>query len=538
MHTEIGSCGRRPADVSVLLPVRDAMPELSRCLKSLGRQTLAPERMEVIVMDDASTDGTAEEADAFAAGARCPVVVVRREAPAPTPGIAGNQALDRATGRYVLFVGSTDQLADEALERMLAAADRDSGDVVVGKVAGAGLRGFEKQAFKAKPGEEGPRAQALRHLGVTKLFRRELLTRHEIRFDASLCSGEDIVFVAQAVSSAAQVSFVSDYVCCRLGQPRALEDGVVPRASDCAERSLPFFRAAAAVTKRAGTPAEADRMLSVLIGHHIEEMLAVVDAAASFCERQCAVLEMQRMRQAYWSNGVGRRVGLYPGLCSFAADRGLFDEVSYLAVNRRFSHRARTVVEGSRVYRAFPFFRAHRGPGNPLPDHVFDATDRLRARAELLQAVLSGPKKAVLSGFGYVGSLDSSKCTVTLHLRRRGGEGAVVLPVDTTPTPFLTHERGDGAHDYDDAGWRTVLDFEQTDWSRKKPGPWDFWVVVAADGMAKEARLKAPTGAGKALDNGLFTGNGSTRVRIYRTPGGYLACEISTDTDPHDGEPR
>ncbi|MFJ9173236.1 glycosyltransferase family 2 protein [Streptomyces sp. NPDC102360] len=531
MRTETVSGGPRPADVSVLLPVRDGMPELGRCLKSLSRQTLAPERMEVIVVDDASTDCSAEEADTFAAGAGCPVVVVRRESPASAPGVVRNQALARATGRYVLFVRSADHLGEEALERMLAAADRDSSDIVVGKVAGGGLRGFEKQAFKAKPGEEGARAQALRHLGVMKLFRRDMLSRHKIRFDASMCGGDDIVFVTQAVAVAAQVSFVPDYVCYRVGQSGEPEDGTVPQASCCAERSVPFFRAASAVAKRSRDSVEADRMLSVLIGHHIDEMLAVVDSDASYRERQCAVLEMQRMRQEHWSNGVGKRVGLYPGLCSFAADRGLFDEVSYLAVNRRFSHRARTVVEGSRVYRAFPFFRAHRGPGNPLPDHVFDATDRLRARAELLQAVLSGPTRLVLTGFGYVGSLDSSKCTVTLHLRRRGGAGATVLPVTSSPTPFLTHERGDGVHDYDAAGWRTVLDFDQVDWSRKRHGPWDFWVIVSSAGTAKEARLKAPANAGKALDSGLFTGDGSTRVRVYRTPGGYLSCELSADPD-------
>ncbi|MCX5535283.1 glycosyltransferase family 2 protein [Streptomyces sp. NBC_00006] len=527
MRTETVSGGPRPADVSVLLAVRNGMPELGTCLKSLGRQTLASERMEVIVVDDASTDTSAGEAEAFASGAGCPVRVVRRETAAAVPGLVRNQALAQATGRYVLFLGSADRLGDEALERLLATADRDDSDVVVGKVAGGGLRGFEKQAFKAKPGEEGARAQALRHLGVMKLFRRELLSRNDIRFDASLCGGDDVVFVTQAVAAADRVSFVSDYVCCRIGQAREPEDGVVPYACDCAERSLPFFRAAAAVAKRARSQVETERMLSVLLAHHIDEMLSVVDSDASYNERQSAVLEMQRMRRAYWTNGVGRRVGLYPGLCSFAAARGLFDEVCYLAVNRRFSHRARTVVEGNRVYRAFPFFRAHRGPGNLLPDHVFECTDRLRARGELLQAVLSGPTKVVLSGFGYVGSLDSSKCTVTLHLRRRGGGGALVLPVEPSPTPFLTRERGDGVHDYDDAGWRAEVDFDRVDWSRKKHGPWDFWVIVSSAGMAKEARLKAPASVGRALDNGLFTGNDSTRVRVYRTPGGYLACEIS-----------
>ena len=51
--------------VSVLLPVRDAGPYLEACLESLERQTLTD--LEVVAVDDGSSDGSAERLDSWAA---------------------------------------------------------------------------------------------------------------------------------------------------------------------------------------------------------------------------------------------------------------------------------------------------------------------------------------------------------------------------------------------------------------------------------------------------------------------------------------
>ena len=50
--------------VSVLLPVRDALPTLADCLRSLSAQTL--EDHEVVAVDDGSRDGSAERLEAHA----------------------------------------------------------------------------------------------------------------------------------------------------------------------------------------------------------------------------------------------------------------------------------------------------------------------------------------------------------------------------------------------------------------------------------------------------------------------------------------
>lgn len=45
-------------DVSVIIGAYEAMPYLVECLASVEAQTIDPERIEVIAVDDGSTDGT------------------------------------------------------------------------------------------------------------------------------------------------------------------------------------------------------------------------------------------------------------------------------------------------------------------------------------------------------------------------------------------------------------------------------------------------------------------------------------------------
>jgi mycofactocin system glycosyltransferase len=93
-----------PADVTVVIPVKDRHGELTRCLGGLitARSAAADEApLEVIVVDDCSADSAGVEAVAAAVGAR----VIRRPVNGG-PGAARNTGLAAATTQLVAFLDS------------------------------------------------------------------------------------------------------------------------------------------------------------------------------------------------------------------------------------------------------------------------------------------------------------------------------------------------------------------------------------------------------------------------------------------------
>lgn len=101
--------------VSVVIPTYNRRELVLRALESVFRQTYRP--MEVIVVDDGSTDGTFE---ALAQASHPVKVEVLRLPTNQGPGAARNAGILRATGKYVTFLDSDDVWFANKLERMIA----------------------------------------------------------------------------------------------------------------------------------------------------------------------------------------------------------------------------------------------------------------------------------------------------------------------------------------------------------------------------------------------------------------------------------
>lgn len=110
-------------DVSVVIGAYEAMPYLIRCLESVEAQTLPAGRMEIIAVDDGSTDGTGKYLEEFAARTAIPMRVIRQENSGGPSG-PRNVGLGLARGRYVFFLDADDYFGEEALERMVSMGDR------------------------------------------------------------------------------------------------------------------------------------------------------------------------------------------------------------------------------------------------------------------------------------------------------------------------------------------------------------------------------------------------------------------------------
>jgi glycosyltransferase involved in cell wall biosynthesis len=201
---------RTPA-VTVVTAVYNTMPYLKRCLRSLVNQTIGVDRLEIIAVDDGSTDGGGEWLDRFAE--KHPgLIKVIHQANSGGPAVPSNRGLDAATGRYVFFLGSDDYLGKDALRRLVDTADGLDSDVVLGRMVGVNGRYAHQAIFESDQDDidlfDSPLPY---HLSNTKLFRREMLEKHHIRYPEDLPVGSDQPFTFEACLRARRISVRSGY---------------------------------------------------------------------------------------------------------------------------------------------------------------------------------------------------------------------------------------------------------------------------------------------------------------------------------------
>jgi GT2 family glycosyltransferase len=106
--------------VSVVIPTWNGRAMLDVALESLERQRLAP--LEVIVVDNGSTDGTAEHLRE-----RWPAVDVVALAENAGFAAAVNRGIERARGEYVALINNDIELHPDCLRELAAGLDRDLG---------------------------------------------------------------------------------------------------------------------------------------------------------------------------------------------------------------------------------------------------------------------------------------------------------------------------------------------------------------------------------------------------------------------------
>lgn len=116
--------------VSVIVPVYNVEKYLDRCLSSIIAQTY--QHLEIILIDDGSTDRSADICDNFATkDNRISVVHKKNEG----PSIARNLGTKMARGEYILYVDSDDKLPLNAIETLIAKLkDYPQSEIIIGEI--------------------------------------------------------------------------------------------------------------------------------------------------------------------------------------------------------------------------------------------------------------------------------------------------------------------------------------------------------------------------------------------------------------------
>jgi CDP-glycerol glycerophosphotransferase len=370
-------------EVSVVVPAHEVEEYLGPCLRSIAEQSLRD--LEIVVVDDGSTDGTLEVAERFAereARAR----IVRQ--PNQGLGRARNTGLAASAGELIMFVDSDDLLLPDALTRLRSALRRSGSDFATGMVLRSSERStwpapFLRKAFL----RNRSRTHVSRfpwlvsdRVAWNKLWHREFLERHDLRFAEGMFH-EDIPMVVPAHYLARAVDVVREPVylwrerpgsiTTRRTDPRLLRDrlkavGMVCRFLD-ATQPPPLRRI------------YHESVLAEDLRYHLDVLDRVDDAyRAEFLDGANALLDG-------FAPDVESRLPAIQRLKWHLVRRRLLPEL--LEVIRfqetEFKSRPR-VIKGGIVYGAYPFFD---DPALGIPRSVYRLDPhRRRLRSALVLA--------------------------------------------------------------------------------------------------------------------------------------------------------
>lgn len=175
--------------ISIITPVYNPGDYFPACLASFEAQTVFSQ-IEVVLVDDGSTDGSGARCDEFVAAHPNAHVIHQ---PNQGLGAARNAGIDAASGEWILLVDSDDAIAPDACERLYAAGSTSGADLVRGDF-------IHRSSFQGSVVElaaQGP-VELCRYLRCTLgegtyslspclyLYRRRFLQDNGIRFAAGV----------------------------------------------------------------------------------------------------------------------------------------------------------------------------------------------------------------------------------------------------------------------------------------------------------------------------------------------------------------
>ncbi|MBK3559259.1 glycosyltransferase, partial [Streptomyces sp. MBT56] len=474
----------KPPLLSVVVPVHNVEEYLEDCLRSVAEQTL--DAIEVVMVDDGSTDASGRIAAEFAARDER-FRLVRQ----PNAGLsaARNTGVRHTTPTvpYLAFADSDDIVVHDAYERMTAALESSGSDLVTGNVWR--LTGQGRQQAWQYRWLTGPRSRThitrdqrllADRVAWNKVFRRSFWDAHGFAFPEGRLY-EDTPVMIPAHYLAGSVDVLAEHVYYwrvregSITRRRTDVTGVRDRIAACEQVSA-FLGGRDADQRRAYDAS----CLRDDFGYFLDGLpmggeayrAAFLEGAGTFVDRA----------------GPEVLAGLPVELrikWQLVRERRLADLLAVLAIER--ANGAGTfAVEG------LPGRRRAVYPGVRGASARLVRTD-VPAVARLLEARWGADGKLRLRGYAYLRNLPAGsphrRLTVGM-VRAERGRAARPVPVRSVPAPEATVNSGQELHGYDHAGFEMVLDPDRLP-ATAEGGGWLVGLVLAAPGTVRRVAVRA-----------------------------------------------
>ncbi|GAA3136075.1 hypothetical protein GCM10010449_65770 [Streptomyces rectiviolaceus] len=523
--------------LAVVVPVYNVEEFLAPCLRSLAEQTMPD--LEVVMVNDGSTDGSPRIAREFAEGDTRFRLVEQENAGL---GAARNAGVREARGTYLAFVDSDDVVPPDAYERMLAALEESGSDFVTGNVHRLRSGGRSEQSPMFRKAMESDRSgtHVTRdwellgdRIACNKVFRRDFWDRHAFAFPEGVLFEDTPVtipahFLAESVDVLKEPVYLwrdrDGSITSRRAKPRAVRDrtaAVLAASGFLAEKAA----------RMAGTPqaevfAEAKRRYdtTVFSGDLWLFMEALPHGDAKYHD------VFMEQANAFVDTVDPAVVAALPLALrvrwQLIRRRRVTDLLAFMAFEK--SHPDAFRVRGLRRRRA-----DYPGIGGLPRETVALKRSDLPLTAQLTQAAWDEQGRLRLKGYAYIPNLPAGRIGARARVAwlRAGRRRVLPLKLRTVRAREATYRSKQGLHSYDRSGFETVIDPRRTV-TKRRSTTWNVEMGVVSGLLPRTGPVRmsgAPRLPVRYLEEFLRVAvtlsKGRLRLRTERVAGRLVAHE-------------
>ena len=169
--------------ISIILPIFNVGPHLKGGIDSLINQTIGNENLEIIMVNDCSTDGSDKIIDEYAEKYDC-CVAIHHETNSGGAHTPRNTGIEAATGDYIMFLDADDYLLPDCLE--IAVREIGDNDILQFGMQRVTKDGQQKQKLI-------PYTFYRLTSACARLYNRQWLEQHPVQFEENVYY-EDVYF--------------------------------------------------------------------------------------------------------------------------------------------------------------------------------------------------------------------------------------------------------------------------------------------------------------------------------------------------------
>src|SRR6266581_4585480 len=498
--------------LSVVVPIYNVEAYLQEALESVARQTLRD--LEVIMIDDGCTDGSALIAKSFAS--RDPRFRLLQQ-DNQGQGPARNLGVRHATGDYLAFFDADDVLPGPAYDLLVGSLDATGSDIAAG-----GVRRFSTGWVSRTVVHTEAYRKTVPHTNVSqhpallrdctvwnKVYRRSFWNTARLEFSAARY--EDIPVAIRAYVLARSVDIRHEIVY----YWRARESGELSRNQKSRELENVEGRMAAVLEASSFLAGHAPALKPAFDRRVLDNDLAVLIRAVEFAGEPARkrMLELAASYLSSVDDSVFRDAKALQRLRYHLTREGMHAELlEVLRYSRRGDSAEAPLVRlgllRRKWYIGYPYLT---DSSREIPRHVYDA-DREMTLCVRLDAVTWHAGRLRIEGQAYIRRLHAPRqhdTRIELVLHNTVIKRTVPLKVTRVERPDVTARSGQAAACYDWSGFAAEIRPERlSNLGTWRAASWELRVKVRGRGVRRAGPVRGFAAGSATLPEGRWVAGG------------------------------